>query len=926
MERSPGPVVAILAAAGLAASLALPSAAQAGPAADLDPADCSNGTFVARPADNPGLVADCRALTAVRNHWTRHPGNAGLPADHALLTWGRGGAKDITSWRGITVEDRRVTAVLLDRRGLSGAIPPQLSRLTHLKALDLGFNRLTGEIPSQLFHLTNLTILDLGHNGFTGEIPTQLSRLTNLEELVLSYNEFTGPISSQLSQLTELEVLGLSGNPLTGPIPLDLSKLTQLKYLHLEENDLAGQIPPELSQLTKLEGLFLEGSNLSGSIPPQLSRLANLDELNLRNNELTGPIPPQLSQLTNLTNLNLSGNKLSGPIPPGLSQLTKLQYLFLDSNQLTGPIPPQLSQLTNLRSLDLSYNRLSGPIPHELSQLTNLRFLFLFFNRFVGPIPPQITELPDLEIIYPFDADLGLLANVEESRKISLGDHLWEVWLCDTRGPLELNLGHTADLLNQTVAPYFEWLSEGRFSPRFSATGAITLTPDELADLPPGDFSHLLACKDEMMRSDAHDEMNKAVIIENTDRVDGFAKDHALAGGGAVATIPDNDDTPRLMTIAHEIGHLLGWPHSYNGLVTYDGVFDEYDNSADIMSGGNNAGLSVGTPAVNRYAAGWIDPEDVALHSGGAAVYELSPIGAAGTQMLVVPSGEVQGAFYSLSPVVAEGYNRGQPKEGVEVYLIDQSPSVCEKIPYTDSPCRRTQPYPPQVIEEGEVSAHHVREVGDAFQLGEVWAVVQARRGDRFVVAVGSGCEGYFEGEFCDDEGNVHSDSIEAVADWGITRGCRENRFCPDAAITRSQMAAFLYRAVTHRSGGEPPAPSEVTLDDVEDGAWYRLYAAWAAGAGVMRAPEGVFDPDGAVTRADMAEMMTAAFSGLPLPGAAQGVFTDMEGRPDLAVRAAEALRTAGVTEGCSASPLRFCPGQPVTRAQMASFFYRALS
>ena len=72
--------------------------------------------------------------------------------------------------------------------------------------------------------------------------------------------------------------------------------------------------------------------------------------------------------------------------------------------------------------------------------------------------------------------------------------------------------------------------------------------------------------------------------------------------------------------------------------------------------------------------------------------------------------------------------------------------------------------------------------------------------------------------------------------------------------------------------------------------------------------------------------MMTAAFGRLALPASARGVFTDMEGQSDRAVRAAEALRTAGVTAGCSASPLRFCPGRAVTRAQMASFLYRALS
>ena len=202
---------------------------------------------------------------------------------------------------------------------------------------------------------------------------------------------------------------------------------------------------------------------------------------------------------------------------------------------------------------------------------------------------------------------------------------------------------------------------------------------------------------------------------------------------------------------------------------------------------------------------------------------------------------------------------------------------------------------------------------------------IRERRGDQFTVVAGSGCGGYFEGRFCDDDGSVHSASIEAIAGWEITRGCRADEFCPDAVITRSQMAAFLYRAVTH-SSGEPAAGDEMMLDDVEEGAWYRPYAVWAAGAGVMSAPDGVFDPGGVVTRADMAEMMAAAFGRITLPLSAQGMFTDMEGQPDRVVRAAEALRNAGVTAGCQASPLRFCPARPITRAQMASFLYRALS
>ena len=188
------------------------------------------------------------------------------------------------------------------------------------------------------------------------------------------------------------------------------------------------------------------------------------------------------------------------------------------------------------------------------------------------------------------------------------------------------------------------------------------------------------------------------------------------------------------------------------------------------------------------------------------------------------------------------------------------------------------------------------------------------------------------EGRFCDEDDSVHQAGIETIAELGITLGCDADnpyRFCPRQVVSRSQMAAFLYRAVGHWTGRVPPTGRGVELSDVALDAWYRSYAQWAVSIGAFAAPGGEFDPAAEVARADMAIMMAAAFDLIP-PGRTQpqpeGLFADMAGQDPAVVLAAEALHRAGVTRGCATEPLRYCPDQPVTRAQMATFIARALS
>ena len=139
-------------------------------------------------------------------------------------------------------------------------------------------------------------------------------------------------------------------------------------------------------------------------------------------------------------------------------------------------------------------------------------------------------------------------------------------------------------------------------------------------------------------------------------------------------------------------------------------------------------------------------------------------------------------------------------------------------------------------------------------------------------------------------------------------------------------MSAFLYRAVIERSGAPAPPSSDVVLSDVPEGAWYAQYADWGVSIGAFSAPGGVFNPSGVVTRADMAIMLIAAFSHLNAVAEAEGIFTDAADLPDAVVRAMEGLYQSQITLGCTADPLRYCPNEPVTRAQMASFFVRALN
>ncbi len=107
---------------------------------------------------------------------------------------------------------------------------------------------------------------------------------------------------------------------------------------------------------------------------------------------------------------------------------------------------------------------------------------------------------------------------------------------------------------------------------------------------------------------------------------------------------------------------------------------------------------------------------------------------------------------------------------------------------------------------------------------------------------------------FDDDDGLTHEAAINSIAEAEITGGCAPKRFCRDDPVSRAQMAAFLVRALNI-----PPATKDWFTDDngstLETSINALAQAGLTGGCGGSS-----FCPDQAVTREQMAAFLVRAF------------------------------------------------------------------
>ena len=100
---------------------------------------------------------------------------------------------------------------------------------------------------------------------------------------------------------------------------------------------------------------------------------------------------------------------------------------------------------------------------------------------------------------------------------------------------------------------------------------------------------------------------------------------------------------------------------------------------------------------------------------------------------------------------------------------------------------------------------------------------------------------------------------IEQLLLDGITSGCGNSNYCPDATVTRAQMAVFLLRA-KYGSGYSPPAATGV-FGDVDLSYWAVHWIEQLADEGItVGCGGGNYCPDESVTRAQMAVFLVRTF------------------------------------------------------------------
>ncbi|MFC5530961.1 S-layer homology domain-containing protein [Cohnella yongneupensis] len=163
---------------------------------------------------------------------------------------------------------------------------------------------------------------------------------------------------------------------------------------------------------------------------------------------------------------------------------------------------------------------------------------------------------------------------------------------------------------------------------------------------------------------------------------------------------------------------------------------------------------------------------------------------------------------------------------------------------------------------------------------------------------------------FSDIAGHWAEANIKQAVKDGIVKGYPDGTFQPDATVTRAEFAVMLINALKPEGEG-----AELKFTDADKiGAWAKKAIAQAVQAGIIKGyDDGSFRPDAQITRAEMASMLAKA-SGKTIEAKATAGFADDKEIPAWAISSVAYVKQAGIMQGKGHNA--FAPQDQATRAE----------
>ncbi|MBB6693430.1 S-layer homology domain-containing protein [Cohnella xylanilytica] len=164
---------------------------------------------------------------------------------------------------------------------------------------------------------------------------------------------------------------------------------------------------------------------------------------------------------------------------------------------------------------------------------------------------------------------------------------------------------------------------------------------------------------------------------------------------------------------------------------------------------------------------------------------------------------------------------------------------------------------------------------------------------------------------------------VQELAVKGVVDGTSTSKFEPTRPITRAEFAALLVKALKLPGSGAPAAP----FKDVPSDAWFAQAVSIAYGKGIAKgSPSGEFNPQGTITREEMAVMLMNAYRLTANAAPGTGGLDSFRDAASVASWAADSVKAAaglGLVKGKDGG--RFDPQGAATRAEAAQIIYNLL-